>query len=144
MKILFLTIAVMMSPLALADPPANIGDWKQSHPAAAESLATWVRANRESAGPIFRWARAHSVRAQLFVKWFVDHPNQGLDEFIASHSDWPAVELVMRPNHAAMESLIVWEHGHPAAANDLAAATWGLPVVGFHLFRELWDSKTSR
>jgi hypothetical protein len=139
-----LALALFFSSAALAEPPPVIAQWRQHHSAAAESLGVWIKTNRASARPIFHWARAHPLRAQALIKWFVDHPEQGLDEFSAAHSDWPAAELVWKPNRAAMEGLVRWVTEHVEAANDLAAVPRGLAMVGMHLYRDFWDEDPNR
>ncbi len=139
-----LALTLVISTVALAEPPAAIVQWRQSHPPASEAFAAWIDGNRESARPIFHWARAHPLRAQTFIKWLVDHPKQGLDDFMASHSEWPAVEMVMKPHRAAMEAFVRWAVEHPAAANDLAAVPHGLAALGFHVFRDRWDNEAGR
>ena len=119
-----------------------ISGWNANHGEAASTLANLVRSNPEAARRMFLWNRDHPLRSQSFVAWINEHPDQSLDDFLASHRYWPVVDLVIRPYRATFEAFIAWGRAHPDAARDLASQPRGLAWVGFHVFGDLWDTRT--
>ncbi|MHB1846985.1 MAG: hypothetical protein ACYCWW_19355, partial [Deltaproteobacteria bacterium] len=87
--------------------------------------------------------RRHPLRAQAFVQWAADHPNEGLDAFVASHSDWPVIPRFLLRYRPAVEAFLGWASDHPAAARELVSKPRELAWAGFHPFKADWQPELS-
>jgi hypothetical protein len=118
-------------------PAPLISQWADTHPAMS-SLATWTQENPDAARQVFWWNRRHPLRAQSWLRWILDHPDQSIDEFTSAHQGWPATNLVLNPNGEALAGLAAWVRAHPAAVQDLLSEPRGFAWVGFHDLDSLW------
>ncbi|HUB06752.1 MAG TPA: hypothetical protein VMB50_07120 [Myxococcales bacterium] len=130
-------LALTLPAAARADAPST--PWSQRHPAAFASLAAWVQQNPEAARQAFWWDRQHPRRAETFLRWIVEKPTETLDAFASAHQDWPAVDEVLHPSHAAFEGLIAWGRAHPAALQELSSRERSFSRIGFNELAELWQ-----
>ena len=128
------TAAPLPSSSAACIAEEKIETWADNHTRAAAELGEWVTINRDAAREIFKWDATHPEQSKTFVNWVITHQGKGIDAFTAQHMEWTRFNEIIRENHSAVSTFIVWCRFHPKASMALMQHPRALHWAGRHLY----------
>jgi hypothetical protein len=111
----FVLLAALVGGCAHSPPPAQAGieRWAENHPAASQELGGWVQQH-------------------------INHPNQPIEGFVATHPGWQYFDRISEHHRPAADLFMAWCRRHPEAAEALMNHPGGLYWAGTHLYAGSW------